>query len=323
MVETNGEGLPPAFVDALRRALAHYGVRTLDGSPNLKETLLWICKSHQRMEQQAASVLDILEQRLRLVKASEPRPNGSFRMLLDRMISIARELYPSVSDLAREVRYRYFDQPLFEQREKQSVRGSGKPSRISCGISRRRRPPRQNPCADRLSATSGWTVRRPVSRCRSQPAPSRCSRCSPRGTTRFGPSRIRMHLRWTDIVTSPLNMTMRASAFTFSLPTRNITALSTVANALLPVIAEVPADHDVVLDFHVCSNGKLSTADTTQAEVQAMLNQVAFPRSIRRIVVAVADASQGQRVSGMQHFTYRPSRRMDTRRRSFTAECIR
>ena len=66
MVETNGEGLPPAFVDALRCALAHYGVRTLDGSPKLKETLLWICKSHQRMEQQAASVLDILEHRLRL-----------------------------------------------------------------------------------------------------------------------------------------------------------------------------------------------------------------------------------------------------------------
>ena len=36
-------------------------------------------------------------------------------MLLDRMISITRELYPSVSDLAREVRYRCYDQPVFEQ----------------------------------------------------------------------------------------------------------------------------------------------------------------------------------------------------------------
>ena len=115
MVETNGEGLPPAFVDALTRALAHYGVHTLDGSPKLKESLLWICKSHQRMEQQSQFVLDILERRLRLVKARESLPNGSFRTLLDRTISITRELYPSVSDLAREVRYRYFDQPLFEQ----------------------------------------------------------------------------------------------------------------------------------------------------------------------------------------------------------------
>ena len=33
MLDARGEGLPPAFVDALRRALAHYGVRTLDRSP--------------------------------------------------------------------------------------------------------------------------------------------------------------------------------------------------------------------------------------------------------------------------------------------------
>ena len=54
MLETRGEGLPPAFVDALRRALAHYGVRTLDRSPELEESLLWIYKSHQRVEQQVA-----------------------------------------------------------------------------------------------------------------------------------------------------------------------------------------------------------------------------------------------------------------------------
>ena len=35
------------------------------------------------------------------------------------MISITRGLFPAVSDLAREVRYRYFDQPLFEQARKQ------------------------------------------------------------------------------------------------------------------------------------------------------------------------------------------------------------
>ena len=35
-----------------------------------------------------------------------------------------------------------------------------------------------------------------------------------------------------------------------------------------------------------------------------MLSQVAFPRTIRRIVVAVAGPSWGPRVSGMQCFTY-------------------
>jgi acetyl-CoA carboxylase carboxyltransferase component len=37
-----------------------------------------------------------------------------------------------------------------------------------------------------------------------------------------------------------------------------------------------------------------------------MLNRVAFPRPIQRIVVAAAGVSQGPRASGMQHFTYKP-----------------
>jgi len=69
----------------------------------------------------------------------------------------------------------------------------------------------------------------------------------------------------------------------------------------------VPGEDDVVIDFHVCSSGKLADPDATQQEVRAMLNQVGFPRAIRRIVVSVAGASQGTRSSSMQHFTYRPS----------------
>ena len=73
MLETRGEDFPPAFVDALRRALAHYGVRTLDRSPELEESLLWIYKSHQRVEQQIAPVLGVLERRLHRAEASGAR----------------------------------------------------------------------------------------------------------------------------------------------------------------------------------------------------------------------------------------------------------
>ena len=119
MLETRGEGLPPAFVEALQRALAHYGVQTLDRSPELEESLLWIYKSHQRVEQQIAPVLGVLERRLRRVQKLSPQAEESFRTLLDRMISMTRGLFPAISDLAREVRYRCFDQPLFERARKQ------------------------------------------------------------------------------------------------------------------------------------------------------------------------------------------------------------
>ena len=59
MLETAGEGLPPAFVSTLRRALSHYGVESLDRSPELEESLLWIYKSHQRVEQKIVPVMGV------------------------------------------------------------------------------------------------------------------------------------------------------------------------------------------------------------------------------------------------------------------------
>src|ERR1022692_1407178 len=119
MLETGGEGLPPAFVSALRRALSHYGVQSLDRSPELEESLLWIYKSHQRVEQKIAPVMGVLERRLRYVQRLAPHAEESLRTLLDRMIVMSNGHFPAVSDLAREVRYRYFDQPLFKQARKQ------------------------------------------------------------------------------------------------------------------------------------------------------------------------------------------------------------
>ena len=140
MLETHGEGLPPAFMDALRRTLAHYGVKTLDRSPELEESLLWIYKSHQRVERQVAPILALLERRLARVDASAPHADESFRSLLDRIIAITRGTFPSVSDLARELRYRCFEQALFEQARKQVYAQSRRSPRLPCRQSGGRGP---------------------------------------------------------------------------------------------------------------------------------------------------------------------------------------
>src|SRR5664280_688551 len=98
---------------------SHYGVQTLERSPELEESLLWIYKSHQRAEQQVAPVVGVLERRLQRVQTLSPHAEESFRTLLDRMASMSNGLFPAVTDLAREVRYRYFDQPLFERARQQ------------------------------------------------------------------------------------------------------------------------------------------------------------------------------------------------------------
>ena len=79
MLETQGQGLPPDYVDALRRAIAHYGITTLDRSPELEQALLWIYKSHQRVEQQVGPILVVLERRLQRVEVLLNHADQPFR----------------------------------------------------------------------------------------------------------------------------------------------------------------------------------------------------------------------------------------------------
>ena len=303
LVETNAEGLPPAFVEALLSALAHYGVRELDGSPRLKETLLWICKSHQRMAGQVASILDILERRLRHAKAPGPPASSSFRTLLDPIITITHEIYPSVSDLAREVRYRYFDEPLFERARDQVFREAEDHLNYldahSDAADRRARLHALIECPQLLAGL--FAARFPSAE------PALCSTMLEVLTWRYYRNSALVNSRSLSAEGHPCFLAeyddegKRIHVFaTYS----KCKGLPAAAQALFALIAEVPADHDIVMDFHVCHSAKLGDPDATQREIQTMLNQVAFHRPIRRIVVSAAGASQGPRVSGLQHFTY-------------------
>src|SRR5579862_2543296 len=103
MLETEGEGLPPTFVAALRRALAHYGICSLERSPRLEESLLWIYKSHLRLDSQVPLVLAVLERRLQCTDLFAASVNPTLRQLLDRMIAMSNGQFPAISDVARQV----------------------------------------------------------------------------------------------------------------------------------------------------------------------------------------------------------------------------
>jgi acetyl/propionyl-CoA carboxylase alpha subunit/acetyl-CoA carboxylase carboxyltransferase component len=304
-VDTGGEGLPSSFVSALRRALAHYGVQTLDRSPLLEESLLWIYKSHQRMEQQIAPVLHTLERRLRCLQSQAPHGEESFRAFLDRMISLTSGLFPAVSDLAGEVRYRYFDQPLFEQARAKVY--------------------------EQVEEHLDWLAANPDSPDRHKrvralvecPQPlvrllsSRFAAADPSLrellleaiTWRYYRIRALEGFRaqtldgWCYASAEYDHQGKRIHVFTTH---TEYARLFEAAQAMLPLIAGVPADHDIVIDFYAWDSCRLGDPDATQQEVHSVLNRVSFPRPIRRIVVEVAGPSYAQGAGGMQHFTYRP-----------------
>ncbi len=304
MAEIGGEGLPAYFVDALLRALGHYGVNALDGSAKLKESLLWICKSQQRMEQQAACIVEILGRRMHYVGSSEFRVNPSFRTLLDRIITITRELYPCVSDLARELRYRCFDQPAFER--SRTLAYEEAEAHLACIAA--------YPDAEDRRARIQTLIHFPhqlaslFARHFPDASPSLRHTMLEVLTSRY--YKIRKLLSPQSSVADGYSYVSdeydhegkRIHVLSTYAP---YDALTSAARALLTVIAEVPTDHDVVIDFHVCHSAKLGDPDVTEHEIYSMLNQIQFPHPIRRIVVSVAGISIGQRPPGMQFFTYR------------------
>ena len=306
MLDAGVEGLPKSFVESLRCALGHYGVKSLDRSPELEQSLLWICKSHQRIEQQIGLVLGLLEKRSTLSRTLPPGSTDDFRTLLDRLVSICTVPFPAVADLAREIRYRYFDQPLFEKSRKQ-VYEQLETQLVSLAA---------NPnAADRNEKIHALVeCPQPLARVfgrRFAEANSPMRQLMLEAITRrFYRIRTLGELRCLEADGHSYAITQydyegkRIHVFATC---AEYARLSEAVLAMLPLLAEVPATDDVVLDFYTWQPDEPGDPESRQQEIRHVLSNAMFPHSIRRIVVALG-STQTQPLKRMLYFTYRPGK---------------
>ncbi len=113
-VAAEGAELPPAFLDELRTTLLHYGITTLEPTPALRESLLAIFKVNQRSDIRVPVVRAVLERRLGAAADLAPG-TPSFLTIVARLIASVQRPFPDLADLARDVHYRYVEQPAFER----------------------------------------------------------------------------------------------------------------------------------------------------------------------------------------------------------------
>jgi acetyl/propionyl-CoA carboxylase alpha subunit/acetyl-CoA carboxylase carboxyltransferase component len=304
-LDTQGEGLPVKFVAALKRALLHYGVQGLQRTCELEESLHRVFKSQQRLQQQGDVVVSVLGWRLE-GSGEPPHAEDSFRALLDRLIAVSHSRFPSVNDLAREVRYRCFDQPLFEAARarvyEQMDDHLAHLARFSDALDR----------ADCLEALVNC------------PQPLVSTLASRFGTA--GPPlrelmlevivRRYYRLRTIEDLHCRSIGDHRCVVAQYDREGKRIhvvathaddEALAEVAANIGPLVAEVPPEHDVVVDFYVWCPRPLEDDDSTQQRVREALQRAGFPRRIRRIVVAIVGVGPGRGMASVQHFTYRAS----------------
>lgn len=120
------EGLPKTFQDRLLRALRHYDVVSLDRTPELERAVFRLFMAQQRIDQQVPVVFGLLEGWL---EDREPAEHSLVELeeVLDRLVVATQARFPVLGDVARNLRYRLFEEPGIRAAREQvfnTVRGS-------------------------------------------------------------------------------------------------------------------------------------------------------------------------------------------------------
>ena len=109
-LDVAAEGLPAHFVTQLGRALAYYGIDSLERTPALEVACHRLFLAQQRAPAARAAIIATLDRRLEYADQLAGHVGDDFREILDRLVVALEGQDPIVADLAREVRFRYFDE---------------------------------------------------------------------------------------------------------------------------------------------------------------------------------------------------------------------
>jgi len=117
-------GLPAEFRARLAPVLGHYGVTDLERSTELEEAVFRIFLAQQRSTPDVLLVTSVLQRWIAEPKPAAPLDEGAHE-LLDRLVLATQLRFPVIGDLARSVRFRWFDQPLVDEARAAVLAGVG------------------------------------------------------------------------------------------------------------------------------------------------------------------------------------------------------
>jgi len=294
-LDARAEGLPAGFVDKLRRALAHYGVGSLDRSAELEESLFRIAISQRRMAEQAAPILALLE------GWQERAGSPELRELLDRVIAETQGREPAVHDLAREVRYRGFDRlVLLAARERIYADAEADLAVLSSGAEPEERDRRIRSlveCPQPLHQILSGRFHEAGS-----PLPRKA--LLEVMVRRYYRIRELRSLSFTTLegqVFAVAGYDHRGTHVHLIATHAGYERLAWSLEAVRRLAAEAPEGSEIVADLYFWRPGPPAAEDAVAGEVAALLESPALPSSLRRVAAVLF------RPEGSQSFTFRRS----------------
>ncbi len=303
--DTQTPDLPPRFMRRLARAARHYGVEETKKSDALREALLWIWKSRQRAEHQVEPVLAILERRLAAAEAGKSSDSPAFRSLLDRLVAVSENRWPALGDVARDLRYRVFDQPAFETARRKVY---AEMDEVLGRVVAEPRAPGRDALVRHLVDCPQPLQSLYLGRFESAPASTRETMLEVL-TKRYYRFRPLENFRSASFAGRAGGLAEYAFEGTRHLVVSTYALEGDLAAALRDVsahLAAFPSEHDVLIDVFSWRPGPLGDADAKAAEVKAVVDSVALGPRVVRVVFGIAGTGAGLGMGGMQHFTFRP-----------------
>ncbi len=304
-LDAKAEGLPARFVERLRRALHHYGIDSLERTPRLEEAGYRLFLSQQRSEIARTAIVAILDRRLEDAEDLAGHVGDGFREVLGRLAVAHEGRDPIVVDLARELRFRYFDEPVIAQAaervyaeiERCIAALVGEPERPDAGALIREivecpRPlaPRLTVAMDSATPAARWLLVEAMAR--------RYYRTRALGAFEHA------QLDGRDVAVAPYRFGGRDRELIAAYaPLDEVAAIVT---AFARHAQTLPDRRLAVLDLYVAPPPDAPAREDLAACLQAALAGVPTPTALHRIVVAAAQPQRGRGMSAIDLFTFRP-----------------
>ncbi|MBW3087032.1 hypothetical protein KEM60_03262 [Austwickia sp. TVS 96-490-7B] len=111
-LDADRAGLPLRYRARLERALNRYGIHTTSDPAALDEATFWLHRSFSRVPAMVPLVIHILQRRLDTARTHPEHITQVFKGRLERLIRATRGRQPAVTDLARDILFHLYDEPL-------------------------------------------------------------------------------------------------------------------------------------------------------------------------------------------------------------------
>ena len=304
-LDAETEGLPEAFVRNLRRALAYYGIDSLERTPALEDASYRLFLSQKRADAARRAILAILDRRLEQADQLIGHVGDDFREALDRLVIALDGRDPNVADLAREVRLRYFDEPVIQEATERVY--AEMEQHVAALIDDPSRPDRERHIEAIVDCPRPLSTRLTIAmRQNGQPVRDRLVEAMAR---RY--YRVRSLEGFEDVELGGHRFVV--GRYRFRDTQRHIVAtyvevneIGSAARAFAAWAAKVPAGELAVLDLYAEHAGLAPAHEELAAMLADAYRGMHVPPALHRIVAAIAEPRRGRGMSAIDLFTFRP-----------------